>query len=172
VAQQEAAQSEQTMFLRALFAFLLLPGTFAGLVPFLIVSNDSTRKEAAASLLGAIPLVIGIGALGWCVRNFYVSGKGTLAPWDPPKRLVRDGLYRFARNPMYIGVLLLTTGWGIVTGSPLLLAYTAILAVAFHLRVLLFEEPWLEKQFGEEWIAYTAAVPRWMPRLRPRRGQH
>jgi protein-S-isoprenylcysteine O-methyltransferase Ste14 len=153
------------MFLRALFAFLALPGVFAGLLPLLIVSSDSSHREG--SFLGAIPLIIGIGVLGWCVRDFYVSGKGTLAPWDPPKHLVTVGLYRFTRNPMYIGVLLLTTGWSIVAGSPLLLGYTVVLAISFHLRVLFFEEPWLEKQFGAEWKAYSAAVSRWIPRRRP-----
>jgi protein-S-isoprenylcysteine O-methyltransferase Ste14 len=98
-----------------------------------------------------------------------VSGKGTLAPWDPPKHLVIVGLYRFTRNPMYVGVLLMTAGWSLLAGSPSLAGYVVILAIAFHLRVVLFEEPRLRKQFGEEWASYSATVSRWMPR-RPRRN--
>jgi protein-S-isoprenylcysteine O-methyltransferase Ste14 len=77
-----------------------------------------------------------------------VSGKGTLAPWDPPKRLVVVGLYRFTRNPMYVGITLMLIGWSLLVGSSWLFGYTAILALAFHLRILLYEEPRLEKQFG------------------------
>jgi protein-S-isoprenylcysteine O-methyltransferase Ste14 len=107
----------------------------------------------------------------WCVRDFYVSGRGTLAPWDPPQRLVRVGLYRFTRNPMYVGVLLIVSGWSLLAGSPRLAWYTAILAVAFHLRVVLHEERWLAGQFGPDWEEYKRRVPRWLlriPQLPPR----
>jgi protein-S-isoprenylcysteine O-methyltransferase Ste14 len=110
---------------------------------------------------------MGLGLLGlmWCVRDFYVSGKGTLAPWDPPARLVIVGLYRYTRNPMYVSVLLFVGGWSAVAASPVLACYAAVVAVAFHLRVLLHEEPWLAKNFGPEWSAYSARVPRWIPRF-------
>jgi len=62
----------------------------------------------------------GLVVLLWCVRDFYVSGRGTLAPWNPPKRLVVVGLYRFTRNPMYIGVLMVVGGWAVRAGSPVL----------------------------------------------------
>jgi protein-S-isoprenylcysteine O-methyltransferase Ste14 len=151
------------LFLRALISFLILPGTFAGLIPAWIVSTDRGRGHGL--ILGAVPLAIGVVMLLSCVRNFYLSGRGTLAPWDPPKRLVIVGLYRFTRNPMYVGIALLLGGWSLFAASPLLAGYTVILAVAFHLRVLLYEEPRLKKQFGEQWTSYAAAVPRWLPRL-------
>jgi len=103
----------------------------------------------------------------WCVRDFYLSGKGTLAPWDPPKNLVIIGLYRHARNPMYIGVLMLVSGWSAVLSSPLLLLYTIALAIGFHIRVIIHEEPWLRSTFGDEWIIYSKNVNRWLPRLKP-----
>jgi protein-S-isoprenylcysteine O-methyltransferase Ste14 len=106
--------------------------------------------------------------LAWCVRDFVVAGRGTLAPWDPPTRLVTDGLYGFVRNPMYAAVVTLVAGWGLAAGSRLLLAYAVALAVAFHLRVVLYEEPRLREQFGAEWAAYRASVGRWVPRW-PRR---
>jgi protein-S-isoprenylcysteine O-methyltransferase Ste14 len=151
------------LFLRALISFLVLPGTFAGLIPAWIVSTD--RGRGHGFILGAVPLAIGVAMLLWCVRDFYVSGKGTLAPWDPPKRLVIVGLYRFTRNPMYVGISLLLVGWSLLTASPWLAGYTVVLAIAFHLRVVLYEEPRLKKQFGEEWVTYAGTVPRWLPGL-------
>jgi protein-S-isoprenylcysteine O-methyltransferase Ste14 len=155
------------LFLRALISFLVLPGTFAGLIPVWIVSSDRGRGQGF--IIGAVPLAIGVVMLLWCVRDFYASGKGTLAPWDPPRRLVVVGLYRFTRNPMYVGIALLLGGWSLFAASPLLAGYTVILAVGFHLRVVLHEEPRLNKQFGKEWASYAAVVPRWCPGL-PRRN--
>jgi protein-S-isoprenylcysteine O-methyltransferase Ste14 len=156
------------LLLRALISFLVLPGTFAGLLPAWIVASDRARGEAW--IAGAVPLAFGMMVLLWCVRDFYVAGRGTLAPWDPPRHLVIVGLYRFTRNPMYVGVLLLLVGWSLLAGSPRLSGYTVILAIAFHLRVVLYEEPTLAKTFGEEWSHYAATVPRWLrPLPRPER---
>ena len=66
---------------------------------------------------------------------------------------------------MYLAVLTVVAGWSLFAGSRLLAWYAGALAIGFHLRVLLYEEPWLEKQFGTEWTAYSASVPRWFPRL-------
>ena len=112
-------------------------------------------------------MAFGLAVIVWCARDFYVAGKGTVAPWDPPKRLVAVGLYRFTRNPIYIGDLLLVAGWAVVTGSPYVAWYLVILAIGFHLRVISYEEPWLEKNFPSEWASYSANVPRWLPRLKP-----
>lgn len=113
--------------------------------------------------------VMGLGAilLLWCVRDFYVAGKGTLAPWDPPRRLVVVGLYRVSRNPMYVAVLTLVAGWAVLLASPLLAAYAVVLALAFHARVRLHEEPWLESTFGNDWRDYRSRVNRWLPTGRP-----
>ncbi|MCI0535561.1 MAG: isoprenylcysteine carboxylmethyltransferase family protein [Verrucomicrobiales bacterium] len=156
----------EVLFLRALLSFLVLPGTFGGLIPAWIVSTDPNRGRG--SYVGILPLTIGVAIVLWCVRDFYVAGKGTLAPWDPPKNLVVVGPYRFTRNPMYVGVSLWLVGWSLLAASPWLAGYTAILVIGFHLRVLLYEEPRLRKQFGDEWVRYAATVPRWWPN-RPRR---
>ncbi len=111
-------------------------------------------------------LLVGVCVLLWCVRDFYAIGKGTLAPWDPPKRLVIVGLYRFTRNPMYVGVLGWVSGWSLLAGSPVLAAYAGVLAVCFHLRVIFYEEPTLARQFGNEWTLYCARVNRWLPKPR------
>ena len=156
------------LFLRALIALLVLPGTFAGLIPAWIVSADRWRGQG--SWIGVGPLVMGIAILVWCVRDFYVAGKGTLAPWDPPKNLVIVGLYRFVRNPMYVGILMLLAGWSLLSGSAFLAAYTGLVGVAFHLRVVLYEEPRLKRQFGEQWTPYAACVRRWWPRIKAFEG--
>lgn len=153
------------MFARALLAFLALPGIVAGMVPAVLAWVDPWRGGGTS--IGGVVLACGLLILLWCVRDFYVSGKGTLAPWSPPKRLVVVGLYRFMRNPMYVGVLILVSGWGILTGSPLLGCYVLVLALAFHVRVIVNEEPWLSKQFPSEWVAYSSEVPRWWPRSTP-----
>lgn len=144
---------------RALFAFLALPGIFAGAIPALIVQAQAQRHGGFK--IGYVLTVIGLALLIWCVRDFFVSGRGTLAPWDPPKRLVVVGLYRFTRNPMYVAITLFLCGWILAVGSTGLAIYTAILVVGFHLRVVFYEEPRMEKQFGDEWKTYSASVPRW-----------
>ena len=156
------------MFLRALLAFLALPGMVAGVIPVLIAlaaRNDHAGSAAGFGLVG-----LGLFLLFWCARDFYVSGKGTLAPWHPPRHLVVVGLYRRVRNPMYLTVLTIVLGWSVVFGSEWLVLYGVALAIGFHLRVVLHEEPWLQRQFPEAWGSYSAAVPRWLPRLRLDKG--
>jgi len=156
------------VFARALLAFLVLPGVVAFVVPPVLAAIDPW--SAGILLPGAVVMLVGLGWLLWCVRDFYVSGKGTLAPWDPPKKLVVVGLYRHVRNPMYVGVLTLVAGWALLLASPVLLGYALILAVGFHVRVLMNEEPWLESRFGADWRQYRSEVRRWLPRLAPWRG--
>jgi protein-S-isoprenylcysteine O-methyltransferase Ste14 len=147
------------MFARALLAFLALPGVAAYFVPvvWLVASSHTTLVQP----LGLVPLVVGTVALLWCVHDFYVSGKGTVAPWAPPAHLVVVGLYRYTRNPMYVAVVLILLGWAVSFGSPGLFVYTVIVAIAFHLRVVLGEEPWLNRAHGAKWQEYSSRVPRW-----------
>lgn len=146
------------LFLKSLLAFLLLPGIVAGLVPWLLAPEGYIRPFG----WGWSVLLIGLGILLWCVRDFYVAGKGTLAPWLPPEKLVTVGLYRYTRNPMYVGVLVMVLGWSLLTSYWLMTAYWLVLMAAFHLRVLYYEEPQMRKRFPEEWREYSARVPRWM----------
>lgn len=111
--------------------------------------------------LGIAVLAAGAGGLLWCVRDFYVQGKGTLAPWSPTQNLVVVGLYRYSRNPMYVCVLLVLLGWAGAFASPGLFVYAALIALAFHLRVVYGEEPWLAQKHGAAWQAYVNQVPRW-----------
>ncbi|HBC87403.1 MAG TPA: hypothetical protein DCZ94_10645 [Lentisphaeria bacterium] len=149
------------MFLRALIAFLILPCVFGGIAPLLLSHADPWRGHGII-IPGAIVMGSGLFLLLWCVRDFYVAGKGTLAPWDPPKHLVVVGLYRYSRNPMYISLLTLIGGWALLAASPLIAGYLLFFAVAFHLRVVFYEEPCLSKLFGQEWTDYKAKVSRWI----------
>lgn len=146
-----------SLFFRALTAFIVLPGVIAFLVPWVL-----RPRGGPIHVVGIPVLVAGAFLLLWCVRDFYVSGRGSLAPWAPPKRLVRVGLYRVSRNPMYIAVLLVLAGWALVFQTRALWLYLAVMAVTFHLRVVMGEEPWLERTHGEEWRVYRARVPRWL----------
>jgi protein-S-isoprenylcysteine O-methyltransferase Ste14 len=147
------------MFLRAVFAFLALPGLVAFAVPIAWLVAGAHMQLAVPS--GLLPLAAGCVALLWCVRDFHVAGKGTLAPWSPPVHLVEVGLYRHSRNPMYVSVTLILLGWAIAFAVPGLLLYALVIAVAFHLRVVFGEEPWLARTHGERWQAYASRVPRW-----------
>jgi len=111
-----------------------------------------------------------VGSLGaalalWCVGAFAWIGKGTPAPFDPPRRLVVRGPYRFVRNPMYIGVASALTGAALFYSSPALLAFVCGFVLVTHLFVILYEEPTLGRSFGPEYAAYCEHVRRWMPHL-------
>ena len=106
----------------------------------------------------------GILALA-CVLTFAFVGKGTPAPFDPPRRLVRSGPSGYVRNPMYIGAELALAGAAIFYRSPALAGYALVFLAITHVFVLVYEEPTLDRLFGEEYRAYRMAVRRWLPRL-------
>ena len=147
------------LFARAVLAFLACPGTVAFLIPWFLVEAGQSGQFVDAR--GLVPFVLGIVLLLWCVREFYVAGRGTLAPWSPPRHLVATGLYRFSRNPMYIAVVLVLWGWALGFRSRAIAVYALLVMLAFHLRVILGEEPWLARTHGEEWARYKTQVPRW-----------
>ena len=147
------------LFARALAAFLLMPGLVAYALPVAIGLSDgpARRVSAAAALVAAGTLL-----LLACVREFYVAGRGTLAPWSPPEHLVTTGPYRFSRNPMYVAVLTVLAGWCVLWDSGALKIYLAATLGAFLVRVIGFEEPWAARRFPAEWQAYRARTPRWL----------
>jgi len=148
------------MLLRAITAFVALPGVVAFALPIAI--GISTHRSMRYVPPAAAIVALGTLLLLWCVREFYVSGRGTLAPWSPPRYLVTSGPYRWSRNPMYIGVVTILLGWCVLWDSRTLRNYTLVVAGLFYLRVLVVEEPWAARSFGAEWNAYRAKVPRWI----------
>jgi protein-S-isoprenylcysteine O-methyltransferase Ste14 len=147
------------MFARAVLAFLALPGLVAFALPLMWILRNG--QPHIVRLWGLAPLIIGVTGLLWCVRDFYVFGKGTLAPWSPPTRLIVVGLYRYSRNPMYLSVISILLGWAACFWSPPLLIYALVVGGAFHVRVVFGEEPWLARVHAEQWREYSARVPRW-----------
>jgi len=99
-----------------------------------------------------------------CGASFAWRGRGTPAPFDPPVEFVASGLYRWVRNPMYVGGALILAGYGLAVRSPAVLAMTAVLASITHCFVVFAEEPGLRARFGESYVAYTRSVNRWLPR--------
>lgn len=147
------------MFIQALIAFLALPGVVAFTIPavWVLLADVPLAHPPGLGLL-----LLGTAGLLWCVRDFYVSGKGTLAPWSPPRQLVIVGLYRYTRNPMYVAVTLILLGWAVSFALTGLYVYAAAVALAFHIRVVFGEEPWLARTHGAQWQDYAERVPRWL----------
>jgi protein-S-isoprenylcysteine O-methyltransferase Ste14 len=152
--------------LRSLFFTIVVPGTVAVLIPYLIVSRGGARLGGpwtTAQLLSLAPLAMGATILLWCIWDFAAKGRGTLAPIDPPKQLVVQGLYRYVRNPMYLGVLLLLLGEAAFFRSTALLQYSLAWFVVVNLVVVLYEEPSLRSRFGDSYDRYRHSVHRWLP---------
>ena len=147
------------MLARALLAFLVLQGTFGFIIPGALLWY--TDRTQLVQPLGLVVLAAGVVGLLWCVKDFYVSGKGTLAPWAPPRKLVTIGLYRYSRNPIYVSVTLMLLGWAVAFGSPALYVYSLLVLTGFHIRVVRGEEPWLARTHGSDWERYASQVPRW-----------
>ncbi|MEP6768766.1 MAG: isoprenylcysteine carboxylmethyltransferase family protein [Acidobacteriota bacterium] len=151
-------------------AFLFVaPGFVAGLVPFWI-TRWRWRSYPGAPVIrvaGALLVVAGLAVLLESFWRFAVKGLGTPAPILPTDRLVVSGLYRFARNPMYLAVAAMVVGQAMIFGDVRLLGYGAFVWCAFHAFVLLYEEPTLAAAYPAEYSDFRANVPRWIPRLRP-----
>jgi len=119
----------------------------------------------AAQIAGMIVAVAGAALALWCVVSFVTLGKGTPAPFDPPRHLVIRGHYRFIRNPMYIGGTLTLVGAALFYCSLTLLDYAAVFLLAATLFVHGYEEPTLRRSFGAEYEEYCHRVPRWWPHM-------
>lgn len=156
------------LWLRALGMTLLFPGIVAGLLPFRIARGSLGHPLPLdpAAWLGWPLLLAGSAILLLTIWDFLRIGRGTLAPWDAPNVLLHQRLYRWTRNPMYVGVLGCILGQGLLWQSGGVLGYCLAIAIAFHIRVVYFEEPALLRQFGSSYASYIAAVPRWVPRRR------
>jgi protein-S-isoprenylcysteine O-methyltransferase Ste14 len=137
-------------------------------VPRRILAGSGILQPALLGPVGVTGLVVSLlgGSLAlWCILTFVLLGKGTPAPFDPPRHLVVAGPYRYVRNPMYLGAGLALAGAALVNRSIALLSYTALFLLATHLFVVFYEEPTLSRLFGADYQAYRAKVRRWLPHL-------
>ncbi len=152
--------------LKTLIFSILVPGTVAGVIPWLLIqgSGGAVLLFPSIWIVGFLPLLLGVGLYLWCAGAFTFIGKGTPAPIDAPKVLVVEGPYRWVRNPMYIAVFSVVIGEAILFRSFLLVGYALLVAGVVHLFVVFVEEPSLRRQFGASYETYLRTVSRWLPR--------
>ncbi|MCW4031895.1 MAG: isoprenylcysteine carboxylmethyltransferase family protein [Candidatus Bathyarchaeota archaeon] len=162
--------------LKQIRAIGLLPVMVIIVIPtFLIYLTSSIRFGwFLPSPFNIIPIFVGIFlitiGLIFCIKSTFllaIIGKGTLAPWDPKQKLVVEGVYRYVRNPMIIGIFLILLGEAMLFGSIFLFYWFIIFFIGNLIYIPLFEEPSLEKRFGKNFILYKKNVPRWIPRQTP-----
>ena len=152
------------LFLKSVLFAILLPGTVTVFVPSLIIFKGSAGiLWNSWHMLALLPLILGASVVVRCIWDFAVSGRGTLAPVDPPKHLVIRGLYRYVRNPMYVGVMLVILAEACLFSSHVLLFYAVGCFITVHTFVLFYEEPTLRRQFGDSYTSYCQTVNRWLP---------
>lgn len=159
------------LLLRSVFFTFLLPGTVTVLIPRWLISSRGAgvfSNHHTVRYFGLPLIVIGAAGLLWCIWKFFSEGRGTLAPVDPPKHLVVQGLYRYVRNPMYVAVVTILIGEAIFFISAPVLIEAGVFIVLANLFVMYYEEPALRRQFGESYERYTQTVGRWIPRYRSR----
>ena len=157
-------QMTSTLLKTAIF-LIIAPGTVIVYVPYLLLGRRF-QIPTEANLLGLVLVLPGAAILLICAWDFGVTGRGTPAPIDPPKILVARGLYRYVRNPMYVGVALVLLGESILFASARVLGYALCVCLAFHLFVLFYEEPGLRRKFGDSYVDYCHRVNRWLPRAK------
>ncbi len=153
---------------------LVLPFTVLVIIPYLIIADPTLpllkhadRITIAASIIGALLVVIGLAGMAMTIKMFIQIGKGTLAPWSPTKKLVVKGLYAHLRNPMISSVLFILLGEVFLFESWKLLVWWMVALAVNHAYFILVEEPGLYRRFGEEYRIYKDNVPRWIPRISP-----
>ena len=152
--------------LSTLLFTVIVPATVAGWVPSALRGNAAPTPQTALRWLAWVLIGIGIAIyLHTAFWGFALRGHGTPAPIAPTQKLVVEGLHRYIRNPMYVGVMLVVLGQALLFWSRTLAEYAAFLWLACHVFVLLYEEPRLRRTFGEEYEAYRRRVPRWIPRF-------
>jgi protein-S-isoprenylcysteine O-methyltransferase Ste14 len=162
------------MVIRQLASIVVLPGVVAIVIPRWIAEQRHIALTAphdlaslAAVICGVAILVAGTTLFAACLFYFWSRGRGTLAPWDPPRRFVVEGPYRFVRNPMISGVTFIVLGEACILRSPPLAAWAGVFALMNVVYIPLLEEPMLAARFGEPYRRYQQAVRRFLPRLAP-----
>lgn len=173
-------QGTMITILRHLLSILLLPFLVVVVVPYWLLHtfaagdtrwNDGSILMWLSRAVGGGLLIAGLALFSWCISLFARVGRGTLAPWDPTRKLVAVGPYRYVRNPMISAVAMLLLGQALFWGSWRISLWAGIFILVNHLYFVLLEEPNLEKRFGQSYRLYRANVPRWLPRLRPWPGK-
>jgi protein-S-isoprenylcysteine O-methyltransferase Ste14 len=166
---------EMTYLLRHLLSILVLPFTVTVLVPLWLLRNDVSRDFAPQGpwvrllvmTAGVAALLIGLTLFITTLTHFARTGRGTLAPWDPPRVLVVEGVYRYVRNPMISGVLFILLAEALLTGSRRIFVWFIVFLIVNLIYIPWIEELGLVARFGERYRLYKTNVPRWLPRVKP-----
>jgi len=156
------------LFIRGLVHVTLVFGVMGVMVPFLISRLDRFLPRFTfgwAYWTGAIIFVSGILMGLCCTLLLAAKGLGTPSPYNPPKRLVMDGPYKYMRNPMAVSFVVTLLGEGIFFASLAILAYSVLIFLIYHMLIIPWEERNLERRFGSLYMEYKARVPRWLPRV-------
>jgi protein-S-isoprenylcysteine O-methyltransferase Ste14 len=143
------------------------------LVPWLISGWQVNAMPAWGEPMRVLGIALVVGGFAVPIRafaRFVVEGRGTPAPFAPTETLIVSGEYRYVRNPMYVAVLSLIAGQALLFGSASLVIYGLLVWLAVAAFVRVYEEPTLTRRYGRRYLDYQAAVPAWLPRLRPWRG--
>jgi protein-S-isoprenylcysteine O-methyltransferase Ste14 len=152
-----------SLAIRNLVFTIVVPGSGAVLIPWLILTRGDAAPEPVAwpgiALIGA-----GAALYLSCLWVFATVGRGTPGPWDAPRSVVAAGPYRWVRNPIYIAALLVVVGEAWLFVSLPLVVYAGAAAIFFHVFVIGYEEPSLLRRFGDTYAGYRRTVPRWIPR--------
>jgi protein-S-isoprenylcysteine O-methyltransferase Ste14 len=164
MSQEERSSSLLGPTLGTIVFVVFVPGTVIGWIPYAL-SGWRLAEAAPLRWAGAFLLLLALPVFVDFLVRFVREGRGTPAPGADPERLVIGGAFRYVRNPGYVGVLGLIVGQGLLFASAAVLAEAVIIALAFHLFVVLYEEPHLRRKFGSEYEEYERRVPRWLPRL-------
>ena len=157
------------ILLRALTWATLFVAFFLVILPQRILANSGIVRPVAigaAQVAGTLIVALGAALVLWCVITFAFVGKGTAAPFDPPRRLVVAGPYRWVRNPIYVGAAVAMLGAALFFGSAWLVLYAIVVLIVTHLLVILYEEPHLRRVFGQPYEDYLRTVHRWIPTWR------
>lgn len=153
--------------------FFVAPAIVAGAVPLAISGGHFAAPFSGywlMKLAGAVLIAGGLASLLASFARFAMEGRGTPAPIAPTAKLVVGGQYRYVRNPMYVAVLSIILGQALLFANLAVAAYGLLVFAAVHTFVVAYEESTLREMHGAAYDAYTAAVPRWIPRLTPWRS--
>jgi protein-S-isoprenylcysteine O-methyltransferase Ste14 len=174
VTQKASIAQMKLKFARHLLSIALLPFTVAVLVPLWIAQSNNisleigtTMPQVFAQVAGVLLLAVGLALFTASLMKFATEGEGTLAPWDPPRRLVVRGPYRYVRNPMISGVLFVLFGEALIPLSRPHFTWALIFLAMNFTYIPLVEETGLRQRFGDSYVEYCRHVPRLIPRFRP-----
>jgi len=161
------------LWIRLIIFTILVPGTVAGYIPHRLVNEVGPDwNKPTLKWIGLVVIILGITIYLVCAISFLLRGLGTPMIWfakplkflvgEEPKKLVASGIYKFSRNPMYVGVLMTVLGEALFYQRMVLIHYFIFLFILFHLVVIMIEEPHLKKKFGKEYEEYRKKTRRWL----------